>query len=171
MDRDLIVIVIVALIAIVIIKAALRKRPSQPHTYRLRSPFLSPAERSFFGVLCTAFANHYIVLAKVRVADVITPAKEQDRSKWQTAFNMISAKHFDYVLCDPSTLSVAHVVELHDRSHGSAKRTKRDDFLRNACQSAELPLWEFPAKKGYSIEEVRSQVLGGPGDGRVEPKI
>ena len=109
------------------------------------------------------------MLAKVRVADVIAPAKGQDRSKWQTAFNMISAKHFDYVLCDPSTLAVAQVVELHDRSHGTTKRAKRDDFLRNACQSAGLPLSEFPAKKGYSIDEVRSQIHMGLASGRVEP--
>ena len=169
MDLSLIAIIFVAFVVLAVVKAAVRKRPSQEHTYQLRSPFLSPAERSFYGVLCAAVANDYVVLAKVRVADVITPKKGQDRSTWQTAFNMISAKHFDYILCDPNTLSVEQVVELHDKSHKTTKRAKRDEFLRAACESAGLPLREFTARARYSIDEVGKALSNQSEGGRLEP--
>lgn len=174
MDLNLIFIVVVAFVLLVVIKAAMRKRTFRDHRYQLREPFLSPAERSFYGVISTAVSNDYVVLAKVRVADVIAPETGQDRSNWQTAFNRISAKHFDFVLCDPKTLSIEHVVELHDRSHQSATRAKRDDLLRKACESAGLPLSEFVAKKAYSIDEIRNKILqfqslGEAKDGRIEP--
>lgn len=158
---DLILIVIIVFSAFVFLaafRAIRRKRTSQEHGYRLRAPFLSPAERSFYGVLCKAVAKEYVVLAKVRVADVITPEKGHNRSTWQTAFNRISTKHFDYVLCDPNSLSVEHAVELHDKSHRRTARAERDHFLRSACQSAGLSLIEFAAKSAYSIDEVRNQV-------------
>ena len=160
MDLNIFVILVVtAFIMLTVVKAIRRNRTSQEHSYRLRAPFLSPAERSFYGVLSRAVANDYVVLAKVRVADVIMPAKGYNKSKWQTAFNRISSKHFDYILCDPNSLSVERVVELHDRSHRNATRAKRDHFLRNACQSAGLTLIEFAAKSRYSIEEVRKQIF------------
>ena len=177
MDLNLtVIIVFAAFVFLAFFRAIRRKRTSREHRYRLRTPFLSPAERSFYGVLCKAVANEYLVLAKVRVADVITPEKGQTSSKWQTAFNRISSKHFDYVLCDPRSLSVEHVVELHDRSHRRNARAKRDHFLRSACQSAGLSLIELAAKSTYSIDEVRSQVIrtrmtGGIGDGRIDPSF
>lgn len=177
MDLNLIVVIVfAALMILAVIRAIWRKRTTEEHSYQLRAPFLSPAERSFYGVLCKAAANDYVVLAKVRVADVITPKKGQNRSKWQTAFNRISSKHFDYALCNPNSLSVEHVVELQDRSHRRTTRAKRDHFLRGACQSAGLSLIEFAAKSTYSIDEVRSQIIGiqtagGTGDGRLEPSL
>ena len=169
MDLSLIVTIVVFFIILAIVKTVGRKGPSQEHAYQLRSSFLSPAERSFYGVLCKAVADNYVVLAKVRVADVITPCKSPDKSRWQSAFNQISSKHFDYILCDPNTLSVEQVVELHDKSHRTTKRAKRDEFLRAACESAGLPLREFSTKARYSIDEVSKRLSDQSEAGRVEP--
>lgn len=97
--------------------------------YRMDTPLFTPAERSFLGVLDQAVAGRYRVFGKVRLADVIDVARTRDRSARQTAFNRISSKHFDFVLCDPSDLSVVCAIELDDRSHGKAARGKRDRFL------------------------------------------
>jgi hypothetical protein len=105
----------------------------------------------------------------VRVADVITPSKSPDMSRRQSAFNRISSKHFDYILCDPNTLSVEQVVELHDKSHKTTKRAERDELLRAACESAGLPLREFSAKARYSIDEVSRGLSDQNEVGRVEP--
>ena len=64
--------------------------------------------------------------------------KTGDRSAWQTAFNKISGKHFDFVLADFGTLAVKVVIELNDKSHRSGKRAVRDEFIRDACADAEL---------------------------------
>src|SRR5438046_32622 len=78
---------------------------------------LTEAERSFFGVLDQALAGEYRLFAKVRLADVVRPVQGPSRSGRPAAFNSISAKHVDFVLCDPSSLRVVGVVELDDKSH------------------------------------------------------
>ena len=75
--------------------------PRREAAYRQKE-FLSPAERSFLDVLSQAAGDEWRVFAKVRIADVLTPAKGMSRSRWQSAFNAISAKHFDFLLCDPA---------------------------------------------------------------------
>ena len=175
MELGFIVIIVVVIMVLAVIKAIGRKPHSEGDAYRIKKKFLTPAERSFYGVLCSAVANDYVVFVKVRVADVITPANSKDRSKWQVAFNRINAKHFDFVLCDPKTLSVEHVVDLNDRSHKNAKRKERDDLLRSACASAELAFSEIPARRSYSIDGVRNEIAQGRiligSEERVEPHL
>ncbi len=158
MDPGLIALAFAVFVVFIFMKMIGRRKPRDVHGYRLRKSFLSPAERSFYGVLCSAVAGEYVVLAKVRVADVITPNRTNDRSKWQTAFNRINAKHFDFVLCDPKSMSVERVVELNDKSHRSSKRAERDDLLRAACESAGLTLTEVAARNSYSIKDIRNRL-------------
>ena len=158
---ELLVILLFVLIAVVILVALGKLNISAPSSspgYRLNGPLFTPAERSFFGVLIQAVPEDNLVLGKVRVADVITPEKGLPRPKWQSAFNRISSKHFDYVVCDRATLRVLSVVELNDKSHKGKKRADRDAFLRTACSSAGLRLFEFDAKSSYSVLEVRKQL-------------
>ena len=161
-------IVVFFILATVMVLVALGKIKIPPQSssagYRLNGPLFSPAERSFLGVLVQAVPDESLVLGKVRVADVITPEKGLSRPKWQSAFNRISAKHFDYVVCDRATLRVLSAVELNDKSHKWKKRVDRDAFLREACTSAGLHLIEFDAKPSYSVVEVRRQLAGDVSD-------
>lgn len=125
-------------------------------SYVLRPLLFTPAERKFYNALSAAVASDQIVFGKVRVADILQPNSEASRSQWQSAFNRISSKHFDYVICDRATLSIQTVVELQDKSHAKSNRIKRDQFLRKACQSAGLPLIEFKAKADYATDEIRA---------------
>jgi very-short-patch-repair endonuclease len=80
------------------------------------------------------------------------------RKNWQIAFNKISRKHFDYVLCSKDKLEVVAVIELDDKSHNTKKSNNRDSFLENACKSASLTLVRFRAKSNYQIDNVRDQI-------------
>ena len=119
----------------------------------------SAAERSFLGVLNQAVEDNAFVFGKVRVADVLKPSKDVARKKWQTAFNKINSKHFDFVLCDKGDLSVLCVIELNDKSHNSKKAKDRDRFLTSACESAKLPLIQMPAQAAYNIDEIRHALI------------
>ena len=134
------------------------KKPTVDVAYERRSLLFTPAEKLFYEALSKAVSDDQLVFGKVRVADVLQPAssvsKSLSKSQWQTAFNRISAKHFDYVICDKNTLSIVATVELHDKSHNSASRSTRDQFLRQACKSAGLPLFEFRAKSAYVAEDI-----------------
>jgi len=127
--------------------------------YKRKDPLFSPAERSFYGVMAQAISDKALIFGKVRVADILTPIKYSSKSDWQTAFNKVSRKHFDFVLCHPMTLSVLCVIELNDKSHLEADRIKRDDFLKSCCESAKLPLVQFDAKYAYSVSDLLSQLM------------
>lgn len=131
---------------------------SSEFTYQLRGPLFTPAERSFLGVLNSVLKDDVHIFGKVRVADILKPTKGLSRSDWQKAFNKISSKHFDFVLCNKDDLSVLCVVELNDKSHTAKKRKERDAFLENACEAASLPLVQIPAQAGYSLDEVKRQL-------------
>ena len=131
---------------------------SQQYQYRKHKTLFTAAERSFLGVLDNAVGEQYRILGKVRIADVITPEKGMTRQHWQNAFNKISAKHFDFVLCDKQTLSVIAVIELDDKSHKQAKVVARDQLVEEACRTAELPLIRFEARRNYHLETVRAHI-------------
>ena len=118
----------------------------------------TPAERSFLGVINFAINDEAVVFGKVRVADVITPRKSQSRTIWQKSSNKISSKHFDFVICDKEELSPICIIELDDKSHETKKRKIRDQLLRSACESAGVPLLQFPAQAKYRVAQVRSQI-------------
>ena len=126
--------------------------------YRKLPVLFTKAERSFLGLLDQAIEDEYRVFGKVRVADVLAPQKGVSRKNWRIAFNKISAKHFDYVLCEKSDLSVVAAIELDDKSHNTKRSKTRDSFLENACDSADLPLIRFPAKATYQVQAVRDSI-------------
>lgn len=152
----LILIVIVALILI-----ALQVGKLDTSSYRLRGALFTPAERTFYISLQHAVHDKYVVLAKVRVADVIAPQKGLSRKNWQIAFNRIAAKHFDFVLCRKDNLQVVAAVELFDERHASQWRRsqKTDITISNACDSAGLPLITLTAKEAYENAQLREQIL------------
>jgi len=161
MDWVLLFAVLLALIAAVAAWLKSRGATAAELPYTKSPALLSPAERSFLGVLDQAVGSRYRVFAKVRVADVVGVQSMRDRSAWQRAFNKISAKHFDFVLCAADDLSVVAVVELDDKSHKRSKRRERDSFLVDLCEAISLPLIQVPAQRAYSVSEIRAQVLQG----------
>jgi len=162
------VILVVALIALTGVMAALylrraappdSGRSSQDGSYQLCPALLTPAELEFCQVLRQAVGDRWAVFAKVRVADVLIPERGLSKSDWQRAFNKISAKHFDFVLCAPNTSQVQVAIELDDRSHRRPNRRDRDEFLNAIAQQAGLSLLRFPAQSSYSAAEIEAQIV------------
>lgn len=147
---------VVVFVVLVFLILFLEKKQST-YTYTKHKALFTPAERSFYGVLIQAVGDDVQVFGKVRVADVLKPDCVSSEKRLR-AFNKISSKHFDFVLCSKRDLSVLCVVELDDRSHNSPKRRKRDAFLDAACKSAGLRLVHIPAKSKYSHAAI-SQAL------------
>ena len=97
---------------------------------------LSRGEGAFYRVLMQAVGGKYVVMAKVRLADVVD-ARANGRT-WGNAFNRISRKHVDFVLLDARELTIRLVVELDDRSHRLSKRRERDAFVDEVLAEAGL---------------------------------
>ena len=130
------------------------------HPYQRNSVLFTPAERSFLGVLEQAVGERCRIMGKIRLADIIMVEPGLDRSARQKAFNQIQSKHIDFLACDPDDLSVQFAVELDDKSHRQAKRSQRDQFVDSALQAAGVPLFRFPVKQGYAVEEIRENIFG-----------
>lgn len=118
----------------------------------------SPGELSFYYVLKQALSGEYEIFAKVRIADVIRPEKSLNQKLYRTALNKITSKHFDYVICDPKTLSIVAAIELDDKSHSTTRVIVRDNFVNGACKSAGIKLIRFKAKSRYQIQHVRDVI-------------
>lgn len=153
------ILIVLLMLAVIAIKLKQSAGQTEGYPYTKKQVLFSPAERSFLGVLDQAIGEEYLVFGKVRVADIVEPQRSLDKSKRQKAFNRISAKHFDFVLCAKGNLAVVCAIELNDQSHQQSKRQDRDAFLVGLCQAISLPLIQMPAQRTYSVPEIRAKVL------------
>jgi len=155
-------VVALVLLAIAAALARLMGRRETAHNvvggYEAVPALLTPAERSFFGVLQQAVASECHIFAKVRLADIIRPVGSPRRNGWQSAFNRITGKHVDFVLCDSSGLGVLAVIELDDRTHERFERGVRDSFVNSALTDARIPVLRVSARQSYSPTQIRDQV-------------
>jgi hypothetical protein len=135
--------------------------------YEAVPALLTPAERSFFGVLCTAVGEDFCIFVKVRLADVVRPRQKLPRSEWQATFNRIVAKHVDFVLCDLASLRTVGVIELDDSTHSRSERALRDAAVDSALGESGIPIMRVAAQASYSPVQLREQVLGLIGAGRI----
>ena len=126
--------------------------------YQRNSVLLSAAESSFLGVLEQALGEGYRVCPKVRVADTISVRSPLPRGEWQRAFNRISSKHFDFILCLSTDLEIACAVELDDSTHQRNDRRERDMLLGDVCSVSSLPLLRFPTKGAYTVSDIRERL-------------
>jgi very-short-patch-repair endonuclease len=157
---NILFVIIIASIAVALLIALTLKRAHSDEMadFENRACLFTSAERSFLGVLEQALDGRYRVFGKVRLGDIIKTAKGLDVGKRVTALNKINQKHVDFVVCTASGLALVGVIELDDQSHGREDRTGRDIFVDKALAKAGIPLLRFPAKKGYSIQEVRTRL-------------
>jgi hypothetical protein len=118
----------------------------------------SPAERSFFGVLSKLAGDHYVVLGKIRLADIIKPRPSLSRQQRQSALNRIISKHVDFALCDPRTLSIIGVIELDDKSHKTDRGRDRDAFIDASLAAAGVPVLHVPAQRAYSPSDIEKKL-------------
>jgi len=123
-----------------------------------REVLFTAAERSFLGVLEQALDGRYRAFGKVRLGDIVKPAKGLSNSKRATAQNKINQKHVDFVVCSASDLAVVGIVELDDKTHERDDRASRDQFVDRTLVDAKIPVIHFSAKKGYSLAEVKAKL-------------
>lgn len=151
-------LVVVAVVALGVLSALVsRNAGTRDLPYVAADALLTPAERSFFGVLQQALAPNYHIFAKVRLADIVEVQRGLSVKRRFAAFNRVSAKHADFVACDPQTFRIVGVIELDDRSHRATKRRQRDQFMDSALAAASIPILRIPAQSSYSASSLREQ--------------
>ena len=158
----LLLVVAILIFAFVVVASALKSKTGQGEIsfpYQKRSPLFSAAERSFLGVLDQAMGPTYRIFGKVRIADVAQVKPGLTNSARQAALNRIAAKHFDFVICKASDLSIVCAIELNDKSHASNRAKARDDLVAGVCRVIGLPLVSFPAQTSYVVSDIQLRIL------------
>lgn len=120
---------------------------------------LSPGERAFYPVLKNVVQDKGVVLCQVSLSALVKVESMADRSKWQTAFNMINSKSIDFVVCDPKTMETLFAVELDDKSHRRQERQDRDAFVNELFETIGTPLVRIRAARSYSVQAIHSQIM------------
>lgn len=151
-----IVFIIAALIAVAAQKAGGGSGINYP--YVPAKALFSSAERSFLGALDQAVGPEHRVFGKVRVADLAAVKPGLSNSVRQGAVNRIGSKHFDFIVCRATDLSVVCAIELNDKSHASKRAQASDAVKRNVCKAIGLPLFEVTVKRAYSVPELQEQL-------------
>lgn len=151
------VLVACALAILSVLKALVSRRGSDDLPYVAAGALLTPAERHFFKSLQQALAPRYHIFAKVRLADIIQTERGLSGKRRYAAFNRISAKHADFIVCDPRSFRIIGVVELDDSSHQTSKGRKRDSFVDSALAVASIPILRVPVQRAYGVESLRDQ--------------
>ena len=161
------ILALVFILTALIATATLNRKAKRAsvNSHRNRTPRYAPTtylcstnELAFFHVLRRTFPNHTI-MAKVRLSDVIQPA---DHHNYQSAFNKITSKHLDFLLCHPNTLEIICAIELDDATHTNPKRQQRDQFLNEALRTAKVILHRIPAHPNYSHNEIAALITSPP---------
>ena len=133
-------LVLLLIVATLISKAAKRRRhrttpaagapedaaPEGPLAYEPVAEVLTPAERSFCRCLQHAVGQDLDVFPKMRLADVFRVTAP--KGKYMKYFNMISAKHADFLLCDTHTGRPRRIPRpaLHGRRPADSAPTRTD---------------------------------------------
>jgi hypothetical protein len=132
-----------------------KKSTSETLPYRLRDDFLSPAEFSFYKVLSSVVGTRLTIQSKVRLADIFFVARPNENVAF---FNRIAQKHIDFLVCDSVTMKPLFGIELDDSSHKRNDRQERDEFVKNVCKVAGLPLLRLPVQREYNSREIAVQI-------------
>jgi len=150
-------ILLAVVVAMVILRMPKRRNDQLTYPYSSKEFLMSPAERSFLGVLDQILPNDdYRVFAQVRLADIVQVDKGLPRAAWQRAFNTISRKHVDFVVCRSDDMALIGAIELDDASHQKSKRKDRDLMVDKIFEAAGIPLARIQATATYSPNEIRS---------------
>ncbi len=126
--------------------ALTKAEDAELYPYKLTQALLTPSEAAFYSALLLAAGRRYVVFAKVRLADLC-----QDLDRWADtrAFNKVSSKHVDFVLCDPTTFRPVLAVELDDRSHLRANRRSRDALVDGIFRTMGLGVYRQWVRHSY----------------------
>jgi len=126
--------------------ALAKSHDPESYPYKLTHSLLTSSEKAFYVALVLASGGRYLVFAKVRLADL---CRDLDRWADTGAFNQVSSKHVDFVLCDATTFRPVLAVELDDRSHLRANRRDRDAFVDGVFRTMGLGVYRQWVRRSY----------------------
>jgi len=122
-------------------------RVAMPYEYAAK-PLLTPTEAQFHACLQQITQQRCHIQIKPRLADVF------QHEKTNGAFQMISQKHVDFLICRHDDWMPMLGIELDDASHERAETKKRDMFVNLLFASTGVPLLRLPVQELGQLERL-----------------
>jgi hypothetical protein len=122
-------------------------RVAMPYAYTAKA-LLTPTEARFHSCLLQITQERCRIQIKPRLADVF------EHEKVNGAFQMISQKHIDFLICRNEDWMPMLGIELDDASHNRAETKKRDMFVNLLFASTGVPLLRLPVAELDHLERL-----------------
>jgi hypothetical protein len=152
MSLKIAIAVLVLFVALGILKRVLSAKPAGSARFRYkRIDLFNSTEHAFLLALRREAPSHVAVLAKVRVADLLSTIGNDI-----PAFNRIARKHVDFVLYNLQNRSVLRAIELDGPTHSSSRAVKSDNVKNSCFASARIPLARVPVAECNKPDVIRS---------------
>ncbi|MCG7490113.1 DUF2726 domain-containing protein [Vibrio sp. Of14-4] len=134
---------------------------SMPVTYQYdsRASIASPEELEFYRALSVVVKGRDVIFTKVSAADLMLPRKGlYSGGDRQRAYNKLSRKHVDFVLCDPITLEIRTLIQLDSDKKKTSNEIK--NYVEKAAKTAGLTTKRFCIEKSYDYDEIEKVLYG-----------
>jgi len=156
-----IILVVLALLVLQSIKGSRNKGTSSEKSevlpYVLKRYLMSPAERSFFGVLeQVTDSSKYYIFPQMLLSNIVDVEKGTESPRGFR--NKIDHKTIDFVLFDRNAISPVLAVELDDASHDREDRQERDAFVDHVLAKVGLPLLHVRAQAAYDPKQLAASI-------------
>ena len=111
-------------------------------------PLLTPTEATLQLVLESLSNGRCHILCKPRLADF------SQHVSGEFAFQKISQKHVDFLVCRPGDWMPMLAIELDDYSHDRAEVKKRDMFVNAVFAQVGIPLIRINVNEMEKLEQI-----------------
>ncbi|WP_341665970.1 DUF2726 domain-containing protein [Vibrio sp.] len=166
----LLLILIVIFAAVIFIISLLTRTKQAPldssqstkpiiYQYDSRTSIASPEELEFYRALSVAVKGRDVIFTKVNASDLMAPRKGlYNGGERQIAYNKLSRKHVDFVLCDPMTLKVRTLIQLDNNKKNGGVKEK--NYVEKAAKTAGLTTKRFSVEKSYDYGQIEKALYG-----------
>lgn len=167
---EFVLLLILMLVIVVALVASRFVDSGNPFPVQRKTSLFSPVERSFMQLLEKAVINEYKILNRVRLSDVLDlKTSISDKARNNTLLKL-NAKYLDFVLCDPTDLSVVAVLDLVNNSTKDGHNAVPDWFVNGALDAAGVPYLRMKIKVGYTAADIQTAIAARLGKTVAKPE-
>lgn len=156
---EYVLLLLVALVVVVALVASRFVDQGNPFPFQKRGSIFSQVERAFLRLLEKAVTDHYKVMSRVKLADVIDFKKSTTSKTKRSALLKLNSKYLDFVLCNPDDMSIVAVIDLVNPTGKQGHKASPDWFVSGALEAAGIPYIRMKIKQGYSLEEIQQCLI------------
>ncbi len=145
-------IVLLMLLIIVAVGALKLNEPSLGFPFKRKTNLFTPVECTFLKLLEEAVGQHYRIVCRVKLNDVIALRQATDKKAAKAAMTRASGKQLDFVLCSKDDMSPVVALDL---VQPQGYKAQRDWFVSGSLDAARVPYVRIKIKSGYKPQDIR----------------